>query len=375
MHKRQFIFGIDGGGTCSRLMVAELHAEPRASELQAQLRALSSKEALTGEALPGQALPLSRALSPKIELPFTPVYQVEGKSSNVNAVGDAGVERNLRLLFDAAQEAGYPRSSFIAGCLGAAGAGREAERRRVEQTLRAALGATALGTELIATPVGTELNPRLKLSVVSDHEIALIGGLRSNSGFLLLSGTGSIAYARASDGTSFRAGGLGHWLSDEGSGFFVGFTSLSRSIRSSENRDLDTQMLPALLDLFKLSSVADAIPFIYKNFDKTAIAKAAPLVAEFRDRGDELATDIYEKAAQELALLCRSVYQRSQKLIQDHRLLLWGSMLEKDLWLKKRVEVIVVTECPSLILILSLGNAMEGACISAAELAVGSQSD
>jgi N-acetylglucosamine kinase-like BadF-type ATPase len=41
-------------------------------------------------------------------------------------------------------------------------------------------------------------------------------------GVLIISGTGSIAYARDSDGCARRAGGLGPLLGDEGSAFWIG---------------------------------------------------------------------------------------------------------------------------------------------------------
>jgi len=251
------------------------------------------------------------------------------------------------MLFEKASAAGYPGEAFESGCLGAAGAGREAERLRVEHILRSVLGQAPA------------------LTVVSDNEIALTGGLRSESGFLLLSGTGSIAYARTEDGKSFRAGGLGHWLSDEGSGFSVGFNALARTLRSIENRDVETSMLPALLEFFNLASEAELVPFVYKHFDKANIARSASLIADFRDQGDPLALDIYENAAQELVSLSRSVYERAAKVIEDHRLLLWGSMLEKDAWLKGRVAAILKAERIDLEPSLPLGSAMEGACLIA----------
>lgn len=46
--------------------------------------------------------------------------------------------------------------------------------------------------------------------------------LKPETGVVVISGTGSIAYGRKSDGTSARAGGLGPDQGDEGSGYWIG---------------------------------------------------------------------------------------------------------------------------------------------------------
>jgi len=309
------IFGIDGGGSSTRLLVADA-AAVRAAEA-------------SGDPLPVLA-------------------KAKGASANVNSVGDEGLERNLRELFLLSTAAGYPPADFAAGCIGAAGAGRAGERERVERALRSIVG------------------PDPELLIVSDHEIALAGGLRSDCGFLLVAGTGSIAYALAADGRSFRAGGLGHWLGDEGSAFDISFRSLVRSLRSAEGRDLPTAMLPSLLEFFGLESSDEAVPFVYSRFDKTGIARAAPLVAGFRDRGDPLAVEIYENAARELLLLCRSVRDRSGSAVDDRRLLLWGGLLENDAPYRSRISDLIRRELGDLFPVAAKGSSAEGACILAA---------
>ncbi|HCM26968.1 MAG TPA: hypothetical protein DIC34_10560 [Treponema sp.] len=125
-------------------------------------------------------------------------------------------------------------------------------------------------------------------------------------------------------------------------------------------------MLASLLEFFGLDSAEDAVPFVYSRFDKAAIARAAPLVAEFRDRGDPLAVDIYENAAQELLLLCRSVRDRAGSSVDDRRLLLWGGLLENDAPFRSRVCDLVRRELGDLYPVAAEGSSAEGACILAA---------
>lgn len=322
MKRGPYLFGMDGGGTTTRLLVVEARS--------------------VTDALGGGRPPV-----------FKPVASVRGEGVNVNALGDAAVERNLRASFGSLAAAmGGVLPEFAAGCLGAAGAGRPAERERVERVLRAALGRDC------------------PLAVVSDHEIALAGGLRSSSGFLLLSGTGSIAYARTEDGSSFRAGGLGHWLGDEGSAFAVSFQALSRYLRSLEGRDLSCSFGDALLAHFGLKSPEDIVSLVYSRFDKALIAGAAKLVAGYRDKGDPLASDIYERAAEELVALLRSVLNRESGTVEDRRVLLWGGMLERDAWLRGRVSESIASGRLGLAPTLPAGSAAEGACLIAGKIAL-----
>jgi N-acetylglucosamine kinase-like BadF-type ATPase len=59
------------------------------------------------------------------------------------------------------------------------------------------------------------------VEVMSDVEAAWVAAFKTR-GILVISGTGSIAYGRTSDGQFARAGGLGPQKGDEGSGYWIG---------------------------------------------------------------------------------------------------------------------------------------------------------
>ena len=82
-----------------------------------------------------------------------------------------------------------------------------------------------------------------RVNVVPDFEIAHIAAFGTGPGILLVASTGSIAFARGSNGLTRRAGGLGPLLGDEGSGFWLGKTASRDAILRHELH------LPAPLDL------------------------------------------------------------------------------------------------------------------------------
>src|SRR5204862_5893414 len=59
------------------------------------------------------------------------------------------------------------------------------------------------------------------IAVVGDVVAAAAAGLAGGPGVLLWAGTGSFAIARAHDGALHRAGGRGHLLGDQGSGYDI----------------------------------------------------------------------------------------------------------------------------------------------------------
>ena len=296
----RLVFGLDGGGTRARLRLADLG---------------------------------NRVL-----------WEGEGEGVNPNAIGPELLERRLAELFGRAMAAaGAAPADFAAGCLGVAGADREEERA----LLRSILGRLGLGCPVELT---------------ADPDVALVGGLGSEEGLILIAGTGSVALARLSDGTRLRAGGYGHYLSDEGSGFYLGFQAIARCMRSMEGRDLPTSMMGPLLERFGLADPSGFIGLVYRRFDKAAIAGAAGIVLEAAAAGDPLASSIADRAAEELALLVSSVWKRVEDRIAHRAVLLWGGLFEHAPAMKADTASRIASSCPGLVPTKPVGTGTEGAC-------------
>jgi N-acetylglucosamine kinase-like BadF-type ATPase len=301
-----YYFGIDGGGTRSRL-------------------AITNRE--------------GRILA-----------QTEGGSTNIYSVSKDGAFENLRSLLDGGlKAAGLQKRDLAAGCMGSAGLGRETEQEVFREFFDFFLGA--------GTPV----------KLCGDGEILLCGGLEGLEGYCLIAGTGSVALGRSRDGRLVRSGGLGYMLGDEGAAAWIGKTAIARVLRSLEGRDLPTSLLEAILEKTRLRESADLIRYVHHDADKAQVAALAPVVTDAARSGDPLALDILQTGAAELVLLVKSVLDQSP-WIKNQTLVLAGGVIEHDEILTGKLRESLTASFPGLAVTEPGGSALQGACLLAAHL-------
>jgi N-acetylglucosamine kinase-like BadF-type ATPase len=135
----------------------------------------------------------------------------------------------------------------------------------------------------------------------NDAELVLTA-LPSAAGVALIAGTGSIAFGRDATGKMYRAGGWGHIIGDEGSGYDLGRQALKAATRVADRRGPDTSLLDAIMVKWNLQSPWEMIDRVYLQSDKAAIASLSALVFDAARKGDAVARRIVRKAADELAL-------------------------------------------------------------------------
>lgn len=313
-----WVFGIDGGGTSSRLRA----------------------ESLSG----------------------TTLYEGGAGSTNINSNSPDSVLGTLATLLGGAFASGLSPLACRAGFIGSAGVDSEAGRR----TMLGALGQAFRQAAASGNADDQGLHPILGAG--NDAEPALVGALADTEGYLLIAGTGSIAYARSESGASARSGGWGHLLGDEGSAFWIAFQGMARGLRSIEGRDLQSAVLDAALEYFGLPDPQALIPFVYAHFDKARIASFAPRVAALATDGDLLARAIIEQAATELAGLVVSVHRQLGSVVRRSRLALYGGLLEKNAGLRTAVARQLERAVPDITIVQPKGDAQAGACLLARSL-------
>jgi glucosamine kinase len=156
--------------------------------------------------------------------------------------------------------------------------------------------------ELISSIVGGEIE------VIGDVEVAFEDAFGAGPGVLVIAGTGSIAYGRNAEAETARAGGWGHAISDEGSGYWIGAEAIRSSLRARD-RGEDSKLLRELMQAIGATEVDDFI--VRVNATPTPdFAALVPAVLAASDRGDVLATKVLEQSGFELARLSEVVIQR-----------------------------------------------------------------
>ena len=242
---KQLFFGIDGGGTQSRLGICD------------------ETDRL--------------------------IAQVKGGSTNRYAVGFDAACDNLRDLIQKLKaESGIDVQNCAAGCFASAGMSTEQETEDFRRFF-------------------TGEGIRCPLYLCNDALAALAGGTGTAEGIIVVSGTGSIAAGLDKNGRTARAGGLGHLIGDEGSGFKIGLDGI-KAAAALERRGERTILAPMLFNHYGVNTIRELFPFLYTNFDKSRVASFSPCVFQAAQQSDAVATHILTTAAQDLSLLTRSVY-------------------------------------------------------------------
>src|SRR5262249_21283681 len=165
----------------------------------------------------------------------TVVANARGAGANLHVVGETGVETTLREVIR--NTIGSNGVAPDAICIGMAGVDRADETAAIERIVLAIAG-------------------RTRVLVVNDALIALVAGARDAPGIVINAGTGSITYGRNAAGEAARAGGWGHMVGDEGSGYWIGREAVAAVMRAGDGRGPATRLTGEILDHFQVTDVS-----------------------------------------------------------------------------------------------------------------------
>jgi len=203
--------------------------------------------------------------------------------------------------------AGYPRAWFAVS--GAADAVLARQSIRATDINGVCAGFGGAGRPSVAKRMSTFLErsfPKAEVKVTTDMEIALAAAAGTGPGVVLLAGTGSVAYGRNSEGMTFRAGGWGPWLGDEGSAFDIGRRALTAVRRYEDGLSPATVLASQVLKYLDYHNWSGVIEHIAKNPDEV-FPRVYPLVAHAAEEGDEVSRQILSGAADALVELAEHV--------------------------------------------------------------------
>ncbi len=200
------------------------------------------------------------------------------------------------------------------------------------------------------------------LTITGDQETALYGAQNAMQGIILIAGTGSICFGVNGKGEQHRAGGFGHLIDDEGSGYQIGRDLLSILVQAADGRITDTIVPGLVYEQLGLRAVSEIVGFVYdKNTTKKEIAKLAPIMTTACERGDAAALELAEKSAAGLFKLVVPVIERLK--LQDSPIAIAGSVLLKSRFVREALERELARSYPLTKLILPIKDASYGAVL------------
>ena len=224
----------------------------------------------------------TKTLAAVLDVEHGTLHLGQGGPSNQDAVG---VGAAGKALFDAAD-----------GALAGAGI--------ADGELDAAVLAVA-GTDTDAVLAYVRGERSREWIVVGDVVGAWATATGAQPGVGAIAGTGSNVFGvgRVGEETrAWRAGGWGHLLGDEGSGYWLGVQSIKAALRDRERSGPETALSEAAVEFFGVSSVEVLATLVYSApLTKSEIAAFAIVTAQLAERGDAVARELYERGAAELA--------------------------------------------------------------------------
>ncbi len=232
----------------------------------------------------------TKTLAALLDLERRTLYLGQAGPSNEDAVGTrAAVAALLEAADEAVGHAGIKEERLDAEVIALAGTDTDAVARHV----RAARSEDWL--------------------LVNDVVAAWATATEAQPGVGVISGTGSNVFGVGFDGRAWRAGGWGHQLGDEGSGYWFGVESIKAALRDREASGPQTALSDAAVAFFGVASVEALAALVYaKPLSKGEIAAFAIETAKLAaGGGDAVACEIYERGAALLGEQVAAVIRRT----------------------------------------------------------------
>ncbi|PCD08972.1 ATPase [Peribacillus simplex] len=161
-------------------------------------------------------------------------------------------------------------------------------------------------------------------TIVNDAIIAHAALLKGNDGILTISGTGSVSIG-IHEGIEKSAGGWGHILGDEGSGYWIAMQAFIRNTQEEDEGYEYSHLTESILKKLGYNSAMELKKFIY-SATKSEIAAFVPLIVQHAEKGDGFSQNILNQAGYHLAKKTLEVIKKL-KLCENVTIALKGSIL------------------------------------------------
>lgn len=148
--------------------------------------------------------------------------------------------------------------------------------------------------------------------VVNDVVGAWAAATGAAPGVGAISGTGSNVLGVGPQGRPWRAGGWGHVLGDQGSGYWLAVQSIKAALRDRDASGPATALSDAAVRFFGVDDLEALAQLVYaKPLTKGELAAFAVETARVANEGDAVARGLYERAAAELGAQIAAVIRQT----------------------------------------------------------------
>lgn len=201
--------------------------------------------------------------------------------SNPNSVDLIAIEKELAKLFEALRS--QNEKAFL----------------QIKHVFAGMSGGDHLSVRSKLNNIVTTLLPDTNITIHNDAITALYSGTLGKPGIVQIAGTGSITYGLNKKGELGRVGGWGYLLGEKGSGYALGNDGLKMAFLAHDGLGETTVLTDLILEHLGMPSLPDIIHTIYHTENtKEWVASLSKIVVKAADHGDNVARSIIKKHAQ-----------------------------------------------------------------------------
>lgn len=276
------------------------------------------------------------------------IYSTVSGPSNILSSGfETAKESISQVIKEGMIESKYGIDNCISLCIGVAGAGREEIKKQLHQIVR-------------------DTGYKGKLIITHDAETALVGGTGGDEGILIIAGTGAICFGKTKEGRVHRVSGWGHIIGDEGSAYSLGVKVLNAVMKAYDGRGRQTVLTKNLLDYMDINSEEEIINLIYKDgITKQHIASMAILIDDACQLGDEVALEIVSQTVDELYECLEACIRKLNFADKNIKVIINGGVLVKNTYINKGFRDKIKDNYPLIEITTMIHDAAYGAAIMA----------
>ncbi len=254
-----------------------------------------------------------------------------GQSSTVAAIADESGRIISRGVAGPADEVGADASSTRL---------RDALRDAVQDAVRNAGFPSHTSFDAIVAGIsgyeGTVFGlapdlPARRLRLMHDAPIAYAAALGEKPGVTVIAGTGSVAFARSTDGRELLCGGWGFLFGDEGSAFWIARSAITLAIEHETCAGVES-----LLSFFDAHSLRELVRGFYVGkVSRDELASFAPLCIDAAKSGSQCSC-LEEPAKEAASRLARLAAKAAIEPAESPWVAFTGG-LTRDAWFRERL--------------------------------------